>query len=1050
MHIAPFRFLFRLPLIIALTAMIVDPIHGEEPSDKKASSSIAVSTEPAKAIYDSQKVDLPRLSPEETVTATTLPDGFRMQVAAKSPDIQQPIGMSWDSRGRLWVVENYTYAERELNFDETLNDRILIFEDTDFDGTLDRRTVFWDQGKKLTSIEIGYGGVWAMAPPNLLFIPDRNRDDVPDGPPQVVLDGFEHEAIRHNLANGLRWGPDGWLYGRHGIQAISKVGPPGSSPLERTNFSCCIWRWHPFQKKFDVVCQGTTNCWGFDWNQHGQLFFINTVIGHLWHAIPGAHLQRMHGDDLDSEIYELMPQVADHFHFDSGKEVWSDIRKLGVTPSTDALGGGHAHTGMMIYQGDQWPATYRDKLFTLNFHGRRINVDRLDRDGAGYVGRHEPDIVRFADSWFRGIELSAGPDGSVYVLDWSDTGECHENDGVHRNSGTIYRIAFGPAKSQTPSQDLRDFSDAELLASIASSNAWLARQSRLILSERSIAGRLSPDVIVNLVKTLESDPHDLRRLAALWTLATCGQLDSTILKSRLKDASEHVRLHATHLLVDPSRENSDVTAELAKMASQETSDLVLLHLAGAMQKAQGEDWWAVMTELCKRSHLAEDRDYPLMLWYALKSRLTIMPSEGLRLLAGLYSTAQSNPPTAIRASVAPTIAFPKLVQFSSRLLASRMPLDPNAISQLVSAAANGSAAMQADVLEGMQIGLRGRHKAKAPDGWDTLANQAAKHANPQVRETLLSLQTLFGDGLAAEQLASIVRDKKADAEARRRALESMTESRVEKVKELAYELLRDQSLSSQAVATILRVGSLDDAKKLMAMYPDKQVYRAGVVDSLLSSLASRREYLPVLFEAVEKGRLEPTLVEASLLRQIQMLDDPAITEKLAQLWPQTKLLGRERLTQIHAIESKLTTEFLASAKLGKGRSNWNKLCASCHKLYGQGGLIGPELTGAQRSNLRYLTENIIDPSATVAANYRIALLLMKDGTLVSGVVLTEDDATVTLQTVKERKIVEKEDIEERKSSSQSLMPEGLLDALDDDSRRDLIAYLMSTRQVEPE
>ncbi len=130
-------------------------------------------------IYDSQEVTVPRMTPEETVKQTSLPEGFKLQVAAQSPEVNQPIGMCWDGRGRMWVVENYTYAEREQNFDMRLNDRILILEDTDGDGTLDRRKVFWDLGKKLTSIEIGYGGVWALAPPNLYFIPDADGDDIP-------------------------------------------------------------------------------------------------------------------------------------------------------------------------------------------------------------------------------------------------------------------------------------------------------------------------------------------------------------------------------------------------------------------------------------------------------------------------------------------------------------------------------------------------------------------------------------------------------------------------------------------------------------------------------------------------------------------------------------------------------------------------------------------------------------------------------------------------------------------------------------------------------
>lgn len=220
----------------------------------------------------------------------TVPPGFHVSLFASEPLLRQPIGMTTDSRGRLWVAENNTYSDAKINFDLSQHDRILILEDTDHDGRADRQTVFWDQGQKLTSVEIGFGGVWALCPPRLLFIPDRNGDDVPDGKPQVVLDGFDDGVVRHNIANGLRWGPDGWLYGRHGIQATSYVGVPGTLPSQRTPINCCVWRYHPTRRIFEVVCRGTTNPWGMDWNAQGELFFINTVIGHLWHAVPGLAL----------------------------------------------------------------------------------------------------------------------------------------------------------------------------------------------------------------------------------------------------------------------------------------------------------------------------------------------------------------------------------------------------------------------------------------------------------------------------------------------------------------------------------------------------------------------------------------------------------------------------------------------------------------------------------------------------------------------------------------------------------------------------------------
>src|SRR5438270_679523 len=366
----------------------------------------------------------------EAAAHVKVPQGFRATLFAGEPDIRQPIAMAFDDRGRLWVAECYTYADAKTNFDLSLHDRIVIFEDSTGGGHFTKRKIFWDQGQRLSGIALGFGGVFATCAPNLLFIPDRNGDDIPDGPSEILLDGWNADAVRHNMVNGLKWGPDGWLYGRHGIMASSLVGKPGAPERARIRLNGSIWRYHPTRKIFEVVCEGTTNPWGHDWDEHGELFFINTVIGHLWHGIPGAFFKRMYGENFAAYRYGLLDQVADHYHWDTWK-TWQESRE--PSSGSGALGGGHAHSGMMIYQGNNWPEAYRGQVFTVNYHGRRVNEDLLKRKGSGYTATHGKDMVQFEDEWFRGIDLVYGPDGGVYVLDWSDTGECHEidADGVH-------------------------------------------------------------------------------------------------------------------------------------------------------------------------------------------------------------------------------------------------------------------------------------------------------------------------------------------------------------------------------------------------------------------------------------------------------------------------------------------------------------------------------------------------------------------------------------------------------------------------------------------
>jgi putative membrane-bound dehydrogenase-like protein len=263
----------------------------------------ATAAEPFPDFKNTQKPADKPPTPQETLAAMSLPDGFFATVFAGDPDVHQPVDMKFDSKGRLWVVEAYSYDGRK--FDVKRRDRILIFDDVDGDGAFDSRKVFTDTLTAVTSVNIGFGGVWAIAGQELVFIADADGDDKPDGPPRVLLDGFDSNRIGHTKANGLTWGPDGWLYARHGIQATSKVGKPGTPPEQRFAMNVGIWRYHPTRHVFEMVQYGTTNPWGTAFDRHGQLFFTNNVIGHLWHVVPGAHTKRMYGRDQNPYTYEL-------------------------------------------------------------------------------------------------------------------------------------------------------------------------------------------------------------------------------------------------------------------------------------------------------------------------------------------------------------------------------------------------------------------------------------------------------------------------------------------------------------------------------------------------------------------------------------------------------------------------------------------------------------------------------------------------------------------------------------------------------------------------
>ena len=549
-------------------------------------------------------------TPAETVAAGfTLPPGFRAQVFAAEPDVQQPIAMTTDPRGRIWVAENYTYAERPVRWEARLRDRIVVLEDRDGDGKSDRRTVFWDQGRGLTSVEVGLGGVWALCPPHLLFIPDRDGDDVPDGPPEVVLDGFSAGAtIGHNIANGLKWGPDGWLYGRQGIQDTSAVGRPGAGSAERVMFNCAIWRYHPVRRVAEVVSHGGTNPWGLDYDQHGQFFYTNTVIGHLWHVIPGAYYRRMYGTHLNTHVYEVIEQTADHFHWNASAERWNDIRSGPLSAITERSGGGHVHIGALIYQGGTWPEAFHNALLTCNLQGHRVNVDTLHRDGCGYVARHAPDFVRVRDKWFRGMELVSGPDGNVYIADWNDTGECHDNDGVHRTSGRIYKISHGDTRA--PAVDLHRASDRDLVGFQSHRNDWFARAARRVLHDRSVQRRLSSETSPLLEQLLATATEPVNRLRALWSLHTIGATNEAGLRRLLNDNSEHVRVWAIRCWPSPLAARGGHASEMAGAGPGRHKRSRPRYLASALQRLPGPKRWPIAIALARHAEDERDRQQP--------------------------------------------------------------------------------------------------------------------------------------------------------------------------------------------------------------------------------------------------------------------------------------------------------------------------------------------------------------------------------------------------------------------------------------------------------
>ena len=543
------------------------------------------------------------MAPEETVGKLGVPPGFSVKLFAGEPDLTQPISFCIDDRGRLWVAENHSYPK----WIPEGKDRIFIFEDTDGDGKFDTKKLFCDGLTMITGMEVGFGGCWVVAPPRLLFIPDRDRDDKPDGPPEVLLDGFGNQG-GHNIVNGFTWGPDGWLYAGHGRTSISDLGKPDTPADQRIHFDGGVWRYHPTRHVFEAFSDGTTNPWGVAFDDYGQAFITTCVDIHLYHAIQGAHYEPWRGRASSLYAYGRIESIADHKH-------WTGTRidqSRGGTAEQLALGGGHAHCGAMIYLGDSFPDSYRGSIFMSNLHGHRLNNDLLERKGSGFVGKHGPDFLTSGDRMMTALSLQVGPDGSMYVSDWYDRGECHTRL-PDETTGRIYKVVY----KDTPAAktDLAGQSDADLVALQLHKNDWYVTHARRLLQERA-ASKPEPKVHESLLRILNENPDTTRKLRALWALHATGGLSSETIDRLLRSSEEYLRAWAVQLEMEGRRPRPEARHRFAELAASDPSPVVRLYLASACQRLPLEDRWAILDGLSLHAEDSGDPNLPLMIWYA--------------------------------------------------------------------------------------------------------------------------------------------------------------------------------------------------------------------------------------------------------------------------------------------------------------------------------------------------------------------------------------------------------------------------------------------------
>ncbi len=947
------------------------------------------------------------LTPQEAVNNMTLIDGFKVNAWASEPMMTQPMAFCWDDRGRLWVAENRDYESRGHGFSNAGDSRILILEDTDGDGVADSRKVFMEGIAFPAAIAVGFDGIFLGAPPNLLFVPDRDGDDKADMEDiEVRLTGWGIRD-RHETLNSLHWGPDGWLYGCQGFATPSKVRKPkGKGRLYKHNdpfpedilegegvdINGGVWRYHPTKDRFEVVAHGFSNPWGIDYDAKGQLFISACVIPHLWHVIPGGIYHRQGGQHFNPYVYSDIKTIADHRHRS-------------------------AHGGARVYLSDAFPESQYGRIFMANIHEHAVLSDVLERKGSGFTAHHGDDMLMANNAQWVGFSMEIGPEGALYVLDWHDADICGQ-EVVNEETGRIFRITPNVSQAedwQGRYADLAKMTDQQLVELQTRQSDWHARRARIILQHRAAKGNLEVNTHERLRKIFRTHTHPDWRLRALWSLHVTGGFNENTLVEVLEDQDEYIRAWAIQLLCEDQAPSKAALAKFNQMARQDSSPVVRLYLASALHRLDHQARWPIAGELILHGEDSSDHNLPKMIWFGMEPLVAENPNRALEL--------------------ASKSELPMLAQFIAR-----RTVDADAVETLV-AWIGRQPKTQLSLLEGMQDGLEGRYDLRAPSNWKAVYAKLLQ-SNDSVSRLALELAQQFGDTEAAKQFLATLKDKNTSLEQRRKALQALSAQQRQELIEALPVLLDDPGLRTDAIRAIAGFDSEHLGKILLERYDS---FTADQQREVVQALASRPTYGWLLTQALKNEVVPKRDVPAYVARQLRRV----VGSGFVEVWgPIDELPSNEMAAAYATYRNLLTNKSIAGASVIKGRTIFQRTCGACHTMYGEGGSIGPDITGSNRANLDYLLSNVLNPSGEIQEDYKMVVIITRDGRTYSGNVASESERQLTLRVVgQDVVVINKSDIQSREETPVSMMPAGLLETLTDAEVLDLVAYLRTTEQV---
>jgi putative membrane-bound dehydrogenase-like protein len=962
-------------------------------------------------------------TPAEAVKRMKLPAGFSARAVAHEPTVRQPLSISFDGRGRLWVLQYLQYPNyaglKPVKQDQYLRtvwdrqpeppprgpkgaDRLTILSDPDEHGVFRKSKDFVTGLNIASGFCLAPGGVYVAQPPYLLFYPDQDEDDVPDGDPEVLLTGFGMDDT-HSLANSLQFGPDGWLYGAAGSTSTSRIKNPADPAAPPVEFQQGLWRYHPKTKRFELFSEGGGNTYGLDFDKHGQ-----AIAGTNWggfaclHQFPGAYYVKgfaKHGPLHNPHAYGYFDHVP-----------YTGFR------------GGHVTCGGVLYEADAYPPAFRGKYVAGNLLSNAVYWHNLEPVGASFQGSHGGELLEADDTWFRPVDLAIGPDGCVYVADWYDRRAAHLDpvDNWDRSNGRVYRIEYqgGP---KYPAFDLRKKSPAELVELLKHPNVWWRRQARERLAVHATDAKR--EELRRLVKA----GTGVDALEALWAAYVAGGASPAFLASLMTHPDEYVRSWAVRLYADDGGAGWDDRADLPPLAAAERSPVVLAAWACAARRLDPRAAEAVVVGLLDNPAAQADPHLPLLVWWAVDAVV-----ERRRASTSLFLPSGDRP-TPLGVATAERLA--------RRLVTSDIDGRYGMVGRLLDWT---DGPFTPAVLRGVVAGFQGRRAEGLPA--TTLGRSLARLRqkepdNPDVLEILAR----SGESAAMEAVRERAADARRPDADRLRWLAVLRQVGDPAAADLHWTAFAEAKTDAARAAALAGLEAFDDpdlGRRVLAEYP---TYSPAVKRRAVQFLLARPRWASQLLRAFDAGTFPKADLSADHARAAVALGDRAVTalveKHFGKVAPATPGEKQARIAWLNTALSR------TAGDPAKGKPLFAKHCAACHKLHGEGGAVGPDLSTADRKNRAAMLAHVVDPSALIRPEYVVRSITTTDGRKLSGLVADSAGASLTLVNVVNdqpvKTVLPKADIESAVPSAVSLMPEKLLDALSEAEVADLFAYLAS-------